>query len=89
MHPVDVFPPFGADRSDRADLRRLAASEAVTPALEQSCSDGLDKLISRINTIRESVSLSQISDLRFEIHREHQERFVPRNLIEEFDPGSA
>jgi hypothetical protein len=39
--------------------------------------------------VKVSVSLKARGAPHRGFHREHQERLVPRNTIEEFDPGSA
>ena len=68
----------------------LADGGAVTSSLIRLDQRVLDKLVSRINASRESVSPGQRrSCKRLGRHTGHQERLVPRNSIEEFDPGSA
>ena len=48
----------------------------------------MDKLISRINTIPETVSLGG-TDILVRVSTGREDGVVPRNSIEEFDPGSA
>ena len=68
----------------------LAGGGAVTAFQIGLGLESLDKLISRINAGCESVSLGQEPRTKVSgSHTGHQERLVPRNSIEEFDPGSA
>ena len=78
---------------DPADPEAFAGDGAVTAGWKSLNPTGLDKLISWTNANRESVSLGQREPSGYAagafLHTGHQERFVPRNSIEEFDPGSA
>ncbi len=83
--------PVLSDRStDPARLSRRRGSNSHSDCLDLI---GLDKLVSRINLhLKVSVSVSQraasVSEW-FSVHTGHQDDGGPRNLIEEFDPGSA
>ena len=66
----------------------LAGKRAVTTLSGCLNPMGMDKLISRINASLKTVRLGQPAE-QSKGHTGHEASDVPRNSIEEFDPGSA